>query len=100
MIYRDLVVELHIIVEIHLYADDTKIYFNISEEIVIKVVQSCIAEIKIWIMIKKLQLNDGKTEFLLIAWPYCSWNYHYTTHITIRNDNVPSCGSSVWSTHQ
>ena len=58
--------------EIHLYDNDTKIYFNISEEIVIKVVESCIAKIKIWIMITKLQLNDEKTEFLLIAWPYCS----------------------------
>ena len=62
--------------EIHLYADDTQIYItfrtsdNISEEIAIKLVQSCIAEIKIGMLINKLQLSDGKTEFLLIASPY------------------------------
>ena len=72
--------------EIHLYADDTQIYItfrtsdNISEEIAIKLVQSCIAEIKICMLINKLQLNDGKTEFLLIASPYFCKTYHYHTH--------------------
>ena len=84
--------------EIHLYADDTQIYIsfrtsdNISEKIAIKL-QSCIAEIKIWMLINKLQLNDGKTEFLLIASPYFRKTIT-TTHINIGNDNVPSSKSA------
>ena len=46
--------------EINLYADDTQIYItsrtsdNISKEIAIKLVQSCNAEFKIWMLINKL----------------------------------------------
>ena len=85
--------------EIHLYADDTQIYItygtleNISEEIAIKLVQSCIAENKIWMLINKLQLNDGKTEFLLIASPYFRKTIT-TTYINIVNDNAPSSTSA------
>ena len=85
--------------EIHLYADDTQIYItfrtsdNISEEIAIKLVQSCIAAIKVWMLINKLQLNDGKTEFLLIASPYFRKTIT-TTHINIENDHVPSSTSA------
>ena len=85
--------------EIHLYADDTQIYITFrtsddtGEEIAIKRVQSCIAEIKTWMLINKLQLNDGKTGFLLIASPYFRKTIT-TTHINIGNDNVPSITSA------
>ena len=85
--------------EIHPYADDTQIYItfrtsdNISEEMAIQLVQSCIAEIKIWMLINKLEINDGRTEFLLIAPPYFRKTIT-TTHIKIRNDNVPSSTSA------
>ena len=80
--------------ELHLYADDTQIYINfrtsdnISKEIAIKLVQSCIAEIKIWMLVNKLQLSDGKTEFLLIDSLYFRKTIT-TTHINFGNDNVP-----------
>ena len=83
------------LLEIHLYADDTQIFYiifrtsdNNSEETAIKLVRSCIAEIKIWMLINKLQLNDGKTKFLLIASPYFRKTIT-TTHINIGNDKVP-----------
>ena len=44
-------------------------------------------------LINKLQLNDGKTEFLLIASPYFRKTIT-TTHINIGNDNVPSSTSA------
>lgn len=50
-------------------------------------------EIKIWMLINKLQLNDGKTEFLLIATPHFRKTLT-TTHIDIGNDNVPSSTSA------
>ena len=80
--------------EIHLYADDRQIYItfrtsdNISKEIAIKLVQSCIAEIKIWRLMNKLQLNDGKTEFLLFASQFFRKTIT-TTHINIENDYAP-----------
>ena len=86
------------------YADDTHIYitfrtsYNISENISIQLIQSCIAEIKIWMLINKLQLNDEKIEFMLIASPY-SRKIIITTHINIGNDNVRQARiREIWET--
>ena len=44
-------------------------------------------------LINKLQINDGKTQFPLIASPYFRKTIT-TTHINIGNDNVPSSTSA------
>ena len=59
-----------------MYANDTQIYvaFEISsstgKQVAIETIQACISEIRPWILLNKLQLNDGKTEFLLISTPH------------------------------
>jgi hypothetical protein len=58
---------------VHAYADDTQLYlpFDLnkpnSEESARQCAEACISEIKSWMTINKLKLNDDKTEFLIIT---------------------------------
>ena len=62
--------------EIHVYADDTHLYVffkmkdPISQQKALCTLQSCIAEIRAWMVTNKLHLNDDKTEFLAICAPW------------------------------
>ena len=61
--------------KIHLYADDTQLYvsftFSNQEEAMSAMdrVIACISEIKLWMSQNKLQLNDEKNEYLIVASP-------------------------------
>lgn len=55
---------------VHLYADDTQVYFAFdvhSENPDMTAVSSCFSEIKRWMSINYLKLNDTKTEFMDIG---------------------------------
>jgi hypothetical protein len=60
-------------VNVHLYADDTQLYFSFdpkntnSLNEAISVMEQCIARLKGWMQENKLQLNDEKTEVLFIS---------------------------------
>ena len=59
---------------IHLYADDTQVYFAFdvhSSNPDLTAVKNCFLEIKQWMTVNFLKLNDEKTEFIDI-WPYVS----------------------------
>ena len=57
----------------HAYADDTQLYISFkpnsstSELEAVTALQNCIADIKTWMAVDKLKLNDDKTEFLIIG---------------------------------
>ena len=52
---------------IHFYADDTQIYIRIDSIKDIKgKLSSLINDIKIWMNGRKLKLNDGKTEIIIV----------------------------------
>ena len=57
----------------HGYADDTQLYFSFrpmsleSQVEAIKVLESCIADVRSWFITNRLMINDTKTEFLTIG---------------------------------
>ena len=59
--------------DIHVYADDTQLYLSFkpdggaAEADAITALQDCISDIRTWMIKDKLQLNDTKTEFLIIG---------------------------------
>jgi len=82
-------------VDLHMYADDTQLYlsFNLNTpgdqiETICRI-EACIVDIKRWMALNKLKLNDDKTEFLVITSPQ---NRH---KVSIQSINV--CESLVQS---
>ena len=61
------------VVSYQLYADDTQIYvtFHISNDIDMKValakMEACVAEIRAWMVMHRLKLNDDRTEFVYLV---------------------------------
>ena len=57
----------------HLYTEDTQLYISfqpgvsVSKETAISCLEACIKDIKIWMTINLLKLNDDKTELILIT---------------------------------
>ena len=54
----------------HIYADDTQLYisFDLScPDIAIKDINSCISDLRCWLVKNKLKINDNKTEFLVLT---------------------------------
>ena len=57
----------------HSYADDTQLYFSFrpmsleSQVEAIKVLESCIVEVRSWFISNRLMISDIKTEFLIIG---------------------------------
>ena len=61
---------------IHLYADDTQLYFELdpkmdSADAIVKL-ENCFTDIKKWMALNYLKMNDGKTEIMEIHSPYTS----------------------------
>ena len=54
----------------HLYADDMQLFLSFDScvpsmgDAAIIQLESCIAEIRAWMLLNKLKVNDDKTEFL------------------------------------
>jgi len=58
--------------EVHAYADDTQLYIAFKPEPehatnAVAAMQACITDIRKWMLMDKLMLNDEKTEFIVIG---------------------------------
>jgi hypothetical protein len=79
---------------VHAYADDTQLYLSFkpdgatNELDVICALQNCIKDIRTWMTVDKLKLNDGKTEFLIIGTAAQLKKVNISS-IVIGQDNVP-----------
>ena len=74
--------------DFHLFADDSQLYvsFKINdtndETIALARIQACVDELKAWLINHRLQLNDSKTEILVITTP-SSAGKHNLTNVVI-----------------
>ncbi|KAL9981312.1 hypothetical protein ACROYT_G009999 [Oculina patagonica] len=61
---------------VHCFADDTQLYLcfkpdsQVSQDVAMRAMESCIADIRSWMISDRLLLNDDKTEMLLIGTQY------------------------------
>ena len=59
--------------KVHPYADDTQLYisfnahFNDEQLAAVEAMESCVAQIREWMLSDRLKLNDDKTEFVIIG---------------------------------
>ena len=56
----------------HVYADDTQLYisFKCKQPLeAISKVNSCLSDIRRWMITNKLKINDSKTEFIVLRSP-------------------------------
>ena len=71
--------------EVHGYADDHQLYMSFkpseehSESNALNAIESCIQDIRRWMVVNKLKLNDSKTEIMLLG-----------THVQLSKVNLDS----------
>ena len=61
-----------------IYVDDTQVYITFKVDVIIDQqtalarIQACIEEIRIWMILHKLMMNDSKTKFVIV-FPLVVW---------------------------
>jgi hypothetical protein len=84
------VIEKHL-PQVHGYADDTQIYFSFrpntikSQEYAVDVIEECIKDIRAWMIVNQLKINDNKTEFLIIG------SRQQLSKVNLQSINVGEC---------
>ena len=77
----------------HIYADDTQIYIEFDPKIpgdtviALHKLQECIRELRSWMTVNKLKLNEEKTEFFIAA---STHNMNY-----LNNVSLDVCGTQI-----
>ena len=61
------------LIEVHGYADDDQLYLafrpdNDDEQTkALKSLEACIVDVKHWMLINRLKMNDSKTDFIIVG---------------------------------
>ena len=79
--------------EVHVggYADDHQLYIaynpgdSISEQIALNRIQSCISDVRKWMLTHRLKINDLKTEFMIVG------SKHQLEKVNIEEITVGTC---------
>ena len=83
-------------VSYHIYADDTQLYcsFNTkSPTDALDSITACVSEIRAWMIINNLKINDDKTEFLQITSPFLRNNLPLNAKLQIGQHTIPTSAS-------
>jgi hypothetical protein len=78
----------------HVYADDTQLYVSFDPKVpgeldrAMTRLQNCILDIKKWMTINKLKLNDSKTEFFIAASPHNQKHIPLNVSLSVGNDII------------
>ena len=86
----------------HLHADDTQVYLSFighnphSEQDALTQLESCISDIKLWMLQNRLKLNDSKMELLQLLSSSLKTvsTGGSTTSISIGNDKISPSGTA------
>ena len=76
-------------VSFHSYADDTQIYFKVSDaNLDLVKIKSVVEKVQNWMSRRKLKLNTDKTEIILIGSEYQLQNLNFPTFCNLNNDEI------------
>ena len=62
----------------HVYADDTQLYISFKSKQPLEttlILNSCLADIRRWMITNKLKINDSKTEFIVFRSPHLKCDF-------------------------
>lgn len=81
-------------VKYHCYADDTQVYLKCDNTVkaiqdAITRLESCVADVCLWMKNNALKLNGDKTEFIIFTREKTTTNYT----LNVDNENISSCDS-------
>ena len=91
------VIEKHSVLH-HSYADDSQLQKSASPLEIPQLVQSmqdCIADVRSWMTLNKLKLNNDKTEVMLLSSPQMSHKISCPSTMTVGDATVPFSSSVV-----
>ena len=84
-------------ISIHMYADDTQLYFefDVREEHAARLkMEACILEIRHWMSNNFLKLNEAKTEYMVIGSQHLASQLQTVSEITIGDAVIPAASSA------
>ena len=77
----------------HVYADDTQLYISFKNKDPsgpLARLNSCISDIRVWMIKNKLKINDSKTEFIIFRSPQCKASISGVSVIVGDSSILPS----------
>ena len=85
------IIDSHSIIH-HSFADDLQLQMSAPPDIIFELLhsmQSCISDVKAWATANMLELNDSKTELILVTSKRSKHLHNLLTSIIIRNAQIP-----------
>ena len=79
------------------YADDTQVYlsFDINDsDVALKKLNSCLSDIRTWMLHNKLKINDDKTEFLLLSSANLRSKMNSNHELNVGNASIPTSSTA------